>query len=122
MIKVHTFYVNPTITTKEQWDAVALWAREHGYTDLAVGKNRGRQPVGCVTWYDAVKFCNAASELAGLAPVYHTPDGEIYRTGKEKHPVKTEPEHPGYRLPSSAELPERLRALRDERKRGGRVL
>jgi len=80
MIKLENFSVSRYPVTKIQWDAVRLWAKDKGYTDLSTGRGKGRQPVGCVTWYDAVKFLNALSELSGLEPVYRV-NGEVYRTG-----------------------------------------
>jgi len=104
MNKITTFYMAPTLVTKEQWDAVTLWAKENGYTDLTNGRNIGKQPVGNITWFDAVKFCNAASELAGLQPVYTREDGSVYRTGFCDEPIIAPvSEKNGYRLPTSAE-------------------
>jgi len=80
MIKLENFSVSRYPVTKIQWDAVRLWAKDKGYTDLSTGRGKGRQPVGCVTWYDAVKFLNALSELSGLEPVYRV-NGEVYGTG-----------------------------------------
>ncbi len=104
MKKITGFRMEETLVTKDQWDAVGLWAAEHGYTDLAIGKNAGSQPVGNVTWFDALKFCNAASELAGLEPAYLLPDGSVYRTGICDAPaVRPKSDKSGYRLPTSAE-------------------
>ena len=104
MKTIDGFRMAETLVTKEQWDAVALWAKEHGYPDLSRGKNAGRQPVGNVTWYDALKFCNAASELAGLKPVYLLPDGSVYRAGLCDEPtVRPAAAGNGYRLPTSSD-------------------
>ncbi len=52
-----------------------------------------RLPVDSVSWRQAVDFCNALSERAGLRPAYlMTPEG-----------VHWDREAPGYRLPSEAE-------------------
>jgi len=38
-------------------------------------------PVTCVNWYDALKFCNKLSELAGLAPVYYI-GSDVFTNGE----------------------------------------
>ncbi|MBA2320650.1 MAG: SUMF1/EgtB/PvdO family nonheme iron enzyme [Deltaproteobacteria bacterium] len=50
-------------------------------------------PVACVTWYDAVVFANALSELAGLKPVYVIDETQVIwdRAGD------------GWRLPTESE-------------------
>ena len=103
MQKITNFVMSHTLITKEQWDAISLWALAHGYSDLPEGKNLGKQPVGNITWFDALKFCNAASELAGLQPVYRLADGSVYRTGRCEHPILYSGAQTGYRLPTSEE-------------------
>ncbi|WP_269940072.1 formylglycine-generating enzyme family protein [Arthrobacter sp. HY1533] len=51
------------------------------------------RPMHPVTWFDAVRWCNAASELAGLAPAYAI-------SGRE---VSWDPSSDGVRLPTEAE-------------------
>ncbi len=48
------------------------WAVKNGCTDLAnVGSgSKDNYPVQSVSWYDAVKWCNAKSEKEGNTPVY----------------------------------------------------
>ncbi|MCB9762746.1 MAG: SUMF1/EgtB/PvdO family nonheme iron enzyme [Alphaproteobacteria bacterium] len=50
-------------------------------------------PVVCVSWLDAVAFCNRLSELEGLTPAYVV----------EGEGVRQVPEADGYRLPTEAE-------------------
>ncbi len=60
------------------WINVKNWATGNGYTftnqekmgDGAPGTTD--EPVTNVTWQDAIAWCNAASELGGLNPVYYT--------------------------------------------------
>lgn len=66
--------------TGELWDAVRAWASTRGY-DLPGSSAAGPDfPAASVSWYDAVKFCNALSEWAGLSPVYRV-DGAVFRSG-----------------------------------------
>jgi formylglycine-generating enzyme required for sulfatase activity len=96
------FRIAATATTKAQWDGVHSWAISHGYTDLPGGEGRaGNHPVHSVTWYDVVKWCNAASEKDGLTPCYKA-GGEIYRTGTAAG-VTCDWQADGYRLPTEAE-------------------
>ncbi|MFC4911237.1 formylglycine-generating enzyme family protein [Actinomadura gamaensis] len=53
----------------------------------------GRLPVENVSWWDAVRFCNALSERDGLAPVYRV-------RGED---VEWDASADGYRLPTEAE-------------------
>jgi formylglycine-generating enzyme required for sulfatase activity len=53
-----------------------------------------------VTWYDTLKWCNAASERAGRMPVYKV-GGSVYKTGEQIPQVDSSAD--GYRLPTEAE-------------------
>jgi formylglycine-generating enzyme required for sulfatase activity len=89
-------------TTKAQWDTVRTWALTHGYTDLASGAGKAaNHPVQTVTWYDVVKWANAASEKDGLTPCYSV-SGAVYRTG-QVDAVICDWSANGYRLPTEAE-------------------
>ena len=55
--------------------------------------SEGRAPAVNLSWLDAIKFCNAASEEAGLVPAYRLDDEEVtWRLDAS-----------GYRLPTEAE-------------------
>lgn len=100
MIWLQDFAIDEYEVTKQDWDAIRLWAKEHGYDDLSVGRGKGKQPVGCITWYDAVKFTNALSEFCGLMPVYYDFNGNVYKTGAvdlEESCIQKNAN--GYRLP-----------------------
>lgn len=79
---VSTFYIGKYELTWEEWLEVRAWAVNNGYSDLEnVGAgSASNHPVRDVSWYDVVKWCNAKSEMDGLAPVYIV-NGAIYRTG-----------------------------------------
>jgi formylglycine-generating enzyme required for sulfatase activity len=83
------------------WKEVRSWADSNGYDIGSRGSGkRADHPVYSVNWYDAVKWCNAASERAGLEPVYYRGDA-VYRSGQRKPSIDYSKQ--GYRLPTEAE-------------------
>jgi sulfatase modifying factor 1 len=60
-----------------------------------------RAPVESVSWWDAVRFCNALSLEAGFAPVYRLGAGEA---------IAWDSAADGYRLPTEAEWEHACRA------------
>jgi formylglycine-generating enzyme required for sulfatase activity len=96
------FYIARCEVTKALWDNVRIWAIVNGYSDLSNGAGKGaNHPVQTVTWWDAVKWCNARSEKEGLTPVYRNEDQSIYRTGTGV-PISLWGAN-GYRLPTETE-------------------
>ncbi len=103
---VSSFYMDRHLVTKGLWDEV----RNHSSTvargyEMRVGGGQGaNHPVHTVNWYDAVKWLNARSELAGREPVYHLDAAhtQVFRSGGDY--MKVEPyvkaSANGYRLPS----------------------
>ena len=110
-VTVGSFNMDKYEITYEKWTAVRTWGSTHGYTDLPAGQAGSagtgtNQPVTVVNWYDIVKWCNARSEMDGLAPVYYTDGSQttIYKTGTidlVNGAVKLTAH--GYRLPTEAE-------------------
>jgi formylglycine-generating enzyme len=109
---VHAVYISPFFMDKfevyrEQWLDVYTWATGNGYTFQNAGSSKGNgHPVHTINWFDAVKWCNARSEKAGLTPVYYTDATQttVYRTGSlnlTNASVKWNAN--GYRLPTEAE-------------------
>lgn len=100
-VTVSSFQIEKTETTKVSWDSVRAWALVNGYPDLAQGAGKAPDhPVHFISWLDAVKWCNARSEMEGFTPCY-TVSGGVLRSGTN---------HPdcnwiadGYRLPTEAE-------------------
>jgi formylglycine-generating enzyme required for sulfatase activity len=78
----------------------ALYAQVTGRRPSSV--ERDRLPVEGVSWLDAVRFCNALSELEGLAPAY--------RLDAEAEAVEWDGSADGYRLPTEAEWEHACRA------------
>ncbi|MEI6713971.1 MAG: SUMF1/EgtB/PvdO family nonheme iron enzyme, partial [Verrucomicrobiota bacterium] len=101
-VSLSPYHMATNATTKDLWDTVRTWGLSNGYTDLPLGDGKASgHPVQNVSWLDAVKWANAASELEGLTPCY-TVAGFVYRTGSGS-PVVCDWNANGYRLPTEAE-------------------
>jgi len=101
-VTLSQYYMAVHDTTKAQWDEVRTWAATKGYTDLAEGEGKAwNHPVVSVSWYDAVKWANAASEKDGLTPCYRVHQS-VYRSGNVDS-VACDWTSNGYRLPTEAE-------------------
>nr|MCU0781883.1 SUMF1/EgtB/PvdO family nonheme iron enzyme [Akkermansiaceae bacterium] len=100
-VTVAAFQIGKYELTKSQWDTVRTWAVANGYTDLAAGAGKAPDhPVHSISWWDAVKWCNARSEMEGLTPVY-TVAGAVMRSGTTAPSANWTAN--GYRLPTEAE-------------------
>ena len=81
------------------------WGQERLNSDTS------NYPVECVSWYDAIYFCNKLSEKVNLEPVYSVNDetdvlkwGYIPHNGKSiKGDIKQNTNASGFRLPTVAE-------------------
>jgi formylglycine-generating enzyme required for sulfatase activity len=102
-VNVSRFQIDRTEVSIELWTQVRDWANSRGY-DLPVGDSFGPgHPVHSINWFDAVKWCNARSEMAGISPAYHL-DAEkrqVYRSGVDYPRAADWGE--GHRLPTEAE-------------------
>jgi formylglycine-generating enzyme required for sulfatase activity len=98
---VASFSLSRTETTWAEWQAVRAYAENHGYELKKAPTNAlPDHPVQGISWFDALKWCNAKSEMEGLQPIY-TRNGEIYKKGNFIPGVN--PHANGYRLPSGTE-------------------
>lgn len=70
--------------------------------DNATGE---RLPVVAVSWWDAIRFCNALSQHCGLAPAY-----QVGADGEDLGDVEWDAAVDGYRLPTEAEWEHACRA------------
>ena len=102
--EVSSFFIARDEVTWGHWKEVRDWAAANGYNLAGLGSGTfDNRPVTNVSWYDAVKWCNAKSEMDGLTPVYHVNDNatSIYKTGEIVPTIDSTAN--GYRLPTEAE-------------------
>ena len=122
-IPVHRVYVSSFFIAKlevsiREWVIVANWALANGY-DFSVGQHFPRPgptwfdmsdtdefPMNSISWYDAVKWCNAKSQMEGRVPCYYLEESKttIYRFGEVNLNFSNVLwQASGYRLPTEAE-------------------
>ncbi len=105
-VTVDAFFMDRFEVSKELWQSVQAWATGHSY-DISGGLYFANgHPVQNVTWYEAVKWCNARSEKDGLTPCYYTDAAQtvIYKTGNvDVTNAMVKWTANGYRLPTEAE-------------------
>ncbi len=98
---VSTFYIGKYEVRWGEFQTARTWASANGYDIGSVGfANGSNYPVTNVNWYQAMKWCNARSEMESRTPVY-TVGGSVYRTGSQVPVVSASAN--GYRLPSEKE-------------------
>ncbi|MDG1139033.1 MAG: SUMF1/EgtB/PvdO family nonheme iron enzyme [Opitutales bacterium] len=75
---VDTIKVDPTEITNEKWNQVVVWALANGYSGLPMGPEvNATHPRTDVSFWEAVKWSNARSEMDGLIPAYSTTEVEV---------------------------------------------
>lgn len=84
-VELLPFHLARTQITRANWHAVM--------DDAGTPPMLSRVPMHPLTWFDAVRWCNAASQLAGCTPAYAL-------SGRE---VAWDVNADGYRLPTEAE-------------------
>jgi formylglycine-generating enzyme required for sulfatase activity len=103
-------------TTYELWYEVKTWANANGYTlessagreghdgtDGAAPTAAKTEPATCVSWRDAIVWCNAYSEMTGKTPVYYSNTGCTTVIKSLSDTVYMKAGSSGYRLPTEAE-------------------
>lgn len=106
-LAVSDFYMDKYEVAKAKWDEVAAWAKGNGYDigpDSVMGKAPDH-PVYMVSWYEAVKWCNARSEKEEIKPAYYTSPtrNTVYRKGELSIGDSCVDWTTGYRLPTTEE-------------------
>lgn len=89
-VTLDSYYIAETQTTQQQFE-------------LVMGKNPSRfiqkaNPVECISWLDAIMFCNELSIQQGLTPAYILSESSI-----RSSVVTWQQSSSGYRLPTEAE-------------------
>jgi formylglycine-generating enzyme required for sulfatase activity len=129
-VTLSSFKIAKYETTWELWKEVYGWATtgagsSKGYnfanagveghgtngTGTAAAAVSKKRPVTTITWRDAIVWCNAYSEMSGLAPVYYEATGTtVLRvstndtgTATAADGAKVKAGANGYRLPTEAE-------------------
>lgn len=115
---ISSFFISQKEVNISDWAQVVAWAEYNGYDfsdhqySPRPGINRGglvepgQFPMNSITWYDAVKWCNAKSEMEGRNPCYYLDIQHLnlYRKGKvniDSEMVNWKAS--GFRLPTEAE-------------------
>lgn len=105
-VSVSAFFMDKFEVSREAWLSVYNWAVSHGYQFESSGFWLGTGHPVIINWYDAVKWCNARSEMGGLTPCYYTNASQtaVYRS-KQIDLVNTSVKWTanGFRLPTEAE-------------------
>lgn len=115
---IKPFYINRTETTYDLWYSIRTASLSMGYKYINPGQegSKGRreaeptdfnkyQPVTMISWYDAIIWCNALSELSGFTPCY-TYNGQVLRDATDTAKCdlcECNWDCDGYRLPSEEE-------------------
>lgn len=102
--EVSSFFIARDEVTWGHWQQVRDVAVNYGYDLASVGNGTSdSHPVTNVSWYDAVKWCNAKSQMDGLTPVYlvNEDSSSVYKTGEIVPTIDSTAN--GYRLPTEAE-------------------
>jgi formylglycine-generating enzyme required for sulfatase activity len=105
-VYVSAFHIDKYEVTKALWDDVSNWAITNGYSfNYGAESKAANHPAHSVTWYDAVKWCNARSEKEGRMPAYYTSSAQttVYRSGQVSVDNSSVKWNTGYRLPTEAE-------------------
>jgi uncharacterized repeat protein (TIGR02543 family) len=116
-VTLSTYKVAKYETTYELWYEVKAWAEANGYTFANTGREghdgedgaaptaAKTEPVTMVSWWDAVVWCNAYSEMNGKTPVY-TVGGATFKNAIDYDSITLDAldiTRSGYRLPTEAE-------------------
>jgi formylglycine-generating enzyme required for sulfatase activity len=105
-VTVSAFMMDSNLVTGSQWQLVTGYAASNNLNyqfDNDGAYKALNHPVNQINWYDAVKWCNARSEMEKRTPVYYTDAtfATVYRTTQLEPAVNWGAN--GYRLATEAE-------------------
>jgi len=69
-VTLSSFKMSKYQVTQEQYQAVMGSNPSNFSSSPQAGETQGKRPVECVSWYDALVFCNKLSIKEGLSPAY----------------------------------------------------
>jgi len=111
-VTLSSFYMGKYEVTQEQWAAVMGSNPSYFKDSPASGEIQGKRPVECVSWYNALVFCNKLSMMEGLTPAYSisgSTDPAVWGTVPTSNnnttwdAVEIVAGSTGYRLPTEAQ-------------------
>lgn len=91
-VKVNSFYISKYEVTADDYDKFCKETKTEKPPLLAM-LTKGKQPINCIVWQDALKYCNWLSEKEGLSPCYTFASSGISCDFSKN----------GFRLPTEAE-------------------
>ena len=111
-VSVSSFWMGKYEVTQGQYESVM--GSNPSYFKTADGDDPTKRPVECVSWYDAIVFCNKLSMMEGLTPAYSISGstdpaawGSVptWSSGNRAawDAVQVVPNSTGYRLPTEAQ-------------------
>ncbi len=117
---ISAFSIGKYEVTYGLWYEVYQWAVSNGYNfdnaggegdDGTVGAaptDAQSEPVTTISWRDAIVWCNAYSQMNGLAPVYYESGGTVLKDSSDSNAAacdgaSVDSSANGYRLPTEGE-------------------